>query len=250
LRNFYLLAGIRGAFRLRSSHDVESAGVAVLHLLDQGWGIAPPWGACDSGADLTSRGHDVLRAWTHVDLRVAGASPTPGDVPLHALLRSMWDALELFGTPVLAGVDAIVPLECVGASGWQRAAGSFVRFSGRASEQPARALVQAEGAFRQGGAPPSDWDNDAIAEALADLVEVDSVMGEVPRAAFAPSLLPNPFAYGVEQLHSAETDPFRAEVKLHGWTIDDAAWLAEAVAVSCRQAGRSEDVLIAVRIAR
>jgi hypothetical protein len=91
----YLLGGVRGDYRLRSARVPVGVEVALLHIMDMHWGIPPPWGACDSGADLDSPGDDALRGWTHVDLRGEDGS-VPNDVPIAGLLRTMWDALELF----------------------------------------------------------------------------------------------------------------------------------------------------------
>ena len=68
-RNLYLVAGLRGDFERGLSMPTELAEVALLHTLER-WGVPPPWGRCDSGADLESPGNDVLRGWCHVDLRL------------------------------------------------------------------------------------------------------------------------------------------------------------------------------------
>lgn len=249
-RNFYLLVGVRGGYALRSKRIPESIEVDVLHTLDDRWGITPPWGACDSRCDLVSAGGDVLRAWAHVDLRIADVDTPPVDAPVAGLLRTMWDSLELFGTVTLSGVDADVPLACVGDRLWERVAGSVIRWDAdRASEVSPRVLVQAATAYVAPGNLPERWDMSAIAENLSEFVDVQDVMGAVPFASYPPSFAPSPFGFGVETIHSSDTDPFRAEVMLRAWTIDDAAWLVEAICASCRTAGIATDIQVAVRMA-
>jgi len=250
LRNLYLVAGVRGAYEPRSSRITETVEVDLLHALDHRWGITPPWGACDSGCDLESPGDDALRGWAHVDLRVADADAPPVDAPVAGLLRTMWDSLELFGTVTLTGVDADVPLACVGDRLWERVAGSVIRWDvDRSSDIPPRVLIQAATAYIKPGSLPERWDMGAIAEMLSEFVEVQDVMGAVPFASYPPSFAANPFGFGIETVHSSETDPFRAEVMLRAWTIDDAAWLVEAICASCRSAGVADDIQVAVRMA-
>jgi hypothetical protein len=210
---------------------------ALLHTLDDRWGVSPPWGACDSGCDLKRSGDDVLRGWCHVDLRGAGAA-TLEDVPVAALLRSTWDALELFGTTTLTGVDAIVPLACAGERLAVRVAGSDVRDSARASDAPVCVAIHAGPAWPSEN--PEKWDDAAIVEALSRFVEVEASMDEVERLAYPRSSGPDPFA-------PSDPDLVRAKVVLLQWTIDDIAWLAEAMCASCRAAGVGGDVQVAVR---
>jgi hypothetical protein len=247
VRNVYLLGGVRGGYRLRSAGFPVAVEFALLHIIDVHWGIPLPWGACDSGADLESPGNAVLRGWTQVDLRSEDGG-VPNDVPIAGLLRTMWDALELFGSPSLSGVDVIAPVEYVGDLLWHRVLGSGLGDSARTSERPTRVLVQATSAW-----PPSSsqgtWDTTAIGEALGQVIEVGATMGAVPLASYPPSAGPSPFAFGIEHpWASSDTDPFRAEIVPRAWTIDDAAWLAEAVAAACSQAGVNDDVQIAVRL--
>jgi hypothetical protein len=239
LENVYLIAGVRGDFQPWTQRIPVSVEVALSHTLDR-WGISPlPWGACDSGADLKSAGVDVLRAWNHVDLRLSADDLPPQDVPLSGLLRSTWDALELFGTIVLGGVDAIVPLACAADPMWRRVAGSVLRDGDRISRRPPRVLVQAGTAWPTSPAP--EWDADAILETLSVLVELHGIMDAIDRAPYPPSPIAHPFA-------SQNADAFRAEVALPEWTIDDAAWLAEALCASCYRAGLTDDIQIAVRL--
>lgn len=187
-RNFYLLAGLRGGFQCRSRVDAGIVEGEMLHTFDERWGVPPPWGACDSGADLDSPGDEVLRGWCHVDLRITNDAPDPADAPLAGLLRSMWDALELFGECRLSGVDAIVPLECIGESMSRRVAvaGTVIRNRHRhAFGQPARVLIQASDAWP--GSAPTDWDFRAVVASLSDLVDVQRVMDDVPFASYPPS---------------------------------------------------------------
>lgn len=244
-RNLYLVAGLRGGFERTSSMDPGLAEVALLHTLDERWGVPPPWGACDSGADLEGTGQDVLRGWCHVDLRRSNDAPHPEDVPLGGLLRTMSDALELFGASLLTGVDAIVPLGCVGEPMWWRVAGSVVR-NRALSREPARVIVQACEAWPE--SHPLRPDPHAVVRTLSDFVDVRAAMGDIPSAPYPAAFGPTPFAFGVEHPWAAsDTDPFRAEIVLPVWTIDDAAWLAEAVCVACARAGSVGDVQVALR---
>lgn len=245
-RNLYLIAGLRGDFERDSSIAAETAEVSLLHTLDDRWGVSPPWGACDSGADLQSSGDDILRGWGHVDLRVTDETPPPSDVPLAGLLRTMWDALELYGRPTLTGADAIVPLDCVGDPLQRRVAGSIVRHRYRGSEPTTRVLVQVS---TESSDSSVQLDSGAILATLAEHVQVDAAMDAVPFASYPPSFAPNPFAFGVEHPWApSDTDPFRAVIALPVWTVDDAAWLAEAVCASCARAGEARDVQIALRL--
>lgn len=246
VRNFYLLAGLRGNFERHSSIAAETAEFSLLHTLDYQWGISPPWGACDAGVDFEGSGDDVLRGWGHVDLRVARKTPLPSDVPLAGLLRTMWDALELYGKATLTGADAIVPLACVGDALYARVAGSVIRNRYLAAKRTARVLVQVSGAWP---ASSVQLDPGAILATLSELVEVEAAMGAVPFASYPASFAPNPFAFGVEHPWAAsDTDPFRAEISLPVWTVDDVAWLAEAVCSSVARAGKTSDVQVAVRL--
>ena len=246
-RNVYLLGGVRGDYRLRSARVPVGVDVALLHIMDMHWGTPPPWGACDSGADLEGPGDDALRGWTHVDLRGEDGS-VPNDVPIAGLLRTMWDALELFGSIRLSGVDVIAPVEYVSDSLRSRVFGSGVGDPARASELPTRVLAQATSAWGPTSSQ-SGWDTSRILEALGQAVEVGATMDAVPLASYPPSSSPSPFAFGIEHPWApSETNPFRAEIVLSSWTIDDAAWLAERVAAACSQAGVDDDVQIAVRL--
>lgn len=236
LRNLYLIVGIWGDFQLRAQRVPGSVEVALSHTLDS-WGISPvPWGACDSGADLETPGPDVLRGWNHVDLRVSGDDEGVKDVPIAGLLRTTWDALELFGATALTRVDAIVPTECATETTWQRVAGSVVRDSDRRAGQPAQVLVQIGGASRASAAIA--WSEFAIAETLSALVDLANIAeGEdfTDRSSAKPQLFGR---------HAA--DSFRAGATLPQWTIDDAAWLAEAVSAACRRAGIRRDIQVTV----
>ena len=246
-RNLYLLAGLRGGFEQHASIATETAEFSLLHMLDDGWGVTPPWGACDSGADLETAGDDVLRGWAHVDLRTALETPPPNDVALAGLLRTMWDALELYGKATLTGADAIVPLECVGDSLWTRVAGSVIRSRNRRPSSPARALVQVASAWSDSSS--QQLDHEPILRCLSEFVEVTAAMDSVPFASYPPSLSPSPFAFGVEHpWGSSDTDPFRAEVALPIWSVDDVAWLAEAACSACARAGGVGDVQLALRL--
>lgn len=247
-RNLYLLAGLRGDFEANSSIAAETAEFSLLHTLDSRWGVELPWGACDSGADLESPGDDLLRGWGHVDLRSERETP-PNDVPLAGLLRTMWDALELYGKATLTGADAIVPLEYVGDRLRTRVAGSVIDDRKLIAEGPARVLVQASEAWPDPSS--AQLDPDAILAALSEFVEVEAAMGEVPFASYPPSFAPNPFVFGVEHPWAAsDTDPFRAEITHPVWTVDAAAWLAEAVCASCSRAGDARDVQVALRLVK
>jgi hypothetical protein len=158
----------------------------------------------------------------------------------------MWDALELYGKATLTGADAIVPLACVGDPLSARVAGSVIRNRSRAAKRAARVLVQVSGAWPDSSA---QLDSGAILATLSELVEVEAAMGALPFASYPVSFAPNPFAFGVEHPWAAsDTDPFRAEISLPVWTVDDAAWLAEAVCASCARAGNANDVQVALRL--
>ena len=189
--------------------------------------------------------HYALRAWAHVALRTGDNRPQ--DAPLAGLLRTMWDGLELFGTTTLSGVDAVVPLACVGERLWRRVGSSSIRNAERRATDAPRNSVQATEMWREPGDYGPSWDVERILGALSSLIDVRASMASVPRAAFPPSGSQDVFALGVEQLWSCETDPFRAEVMLNAWTIDDVAWAAEVVSHACAAAGIVEDVQISVQ---
>jgi hypothetical protein len=241
-RNLYLLAGLRGAFERRPSIDPDLAESALLHTLQDRWGLPAPWGACDSGADLDTPGDGVLRGWCHVDLRLDDESPHPNDVPLAGLLRTMWDALELFGSSTLTGVDAILPLDCVGERMWQRVASSAT-FHGFASEHQVRVVVQLAESYPD--APPLQFDLEEMVAELSESVEVGAAMGDVPLASYPDFVAEHPF--GPAPWAAANPNPFRVELAIQAWSIDDAAWLAELVAVACARTGCVDDVEIALR---
>jgi hypothetical protein len=230
--NVYLIAGVRGDFRLHSATVPVGVEAAILHTLER-WGISPPWGPCDSGADLSTHGDHILRGWSHVDL---GSAEQRTDVPLTALLRTTCDGLELYGSIKLSGVDADVPT-------W-RAAESLsqrlwleVRDASRAPAKPPRVLVQA-GTGR--GSDPITWDATGILETLSKFVPVHRAMDGVAPASYTGS--------GESPFVPSGDDTFRAEVTLPNWTIDDASWLAEVMASSCYRAGIKRSVMIAVRL--
>jgi hypothetical protein len=242
-RNLYLLAAIRGGYELNPRRVVveDSLDFELLHTPDWRWGIPLPWGPCDSGTNLESAG-DVSRAWTHVDLRLGDEFPS--DVPISGLLRVMWDALEPYGVLTLTGVDVSAPLACAGERMGARVLASPLRNVPEAVERPHRVLLQAVSESSSGlGAP------DAILETLREFAVVSATLDDVPFASYPPSPNPHPFVYGVEHPWGpADTNPFRAEVALPVWSIDDAAWLAEVVCLSCSRAGVSDDVQVAVRL--
>jgi hypothetical protein len=242
-RNLYLLAAIRGGYERNPRRVVveDTLDFELLHTADWRWGIALPWGACDSGSNLDGAGN-VSRAWAHVDLRLR--DEFPNDVPISGLLRSMWDALELYGALSLTGVDVSAPLACAGERLRARVFASPVRNVPDAVERPHRVLLQAGSQSSSGlGAP------DEILETLREFAVVRATMDDVPFASYPPSPNPHPFVYGVEHPWGpADTNPFRAEVAMPVWSIDDAAWLAEVVCLSCSHAGVSDDVQVAVRL--
>jgi hypothetical protein len=235
-RNLYLLAGIRGEYEPRFPVSSERVGNYLVHGLED-WGIPSPWGPCDSGAYLESEG-DVLRTWAHVDLRMADGDPERDDVPVAGLLQSAWDILDLFGTLSLTGIDAMVPLPCAGDGLRQRVNGSWVMDEVRARRPDRRARVTAARTYYE-FAPTPAWDHQAILEALSKLIHVEATMDEVPSIEYSES--DSPFG-------TSDPDPVRAEVLLPDWTIADAAWLAEAIAMSCREVGIQSDAEIAVRL--
>lgn len=219
---------------------METAGVGGIlpHTLER-WGISrQPWRACDSGADLDTSGADVLRGWNHVALEPSGVSGVH-DLPISGLMRTTWDALELFGTITLTGVDAIVPTASAGKATRQRVATSTVRDLDRQVQPPPLTLVQAGRAWPT--SPAIKWDSPALLETMSELIDIDAARDDMAPAEYAASTGPDPFA-------PSDENPFRIEVALRAWTIDDAAWLTEAMSVSCRRAGIDQDVQIAVRL--
>jgi len=242
-RNLHLLAAIRGGYERNPRRVVveDTLGFELLYTPESRWGIPLPWGPCDSGTDLDSAG-DVSRTWTHVDLRLR--DELPSDLPISGLLRVMWDALELYGVLSLTGIDVSAPLVCAGERLRARVFTSPVRDVQDAVERPHRVLLQAVSESSSGPGAP-----DAILETLREFAVVRATMDEVPFASYPPSPIPHPFVYGVEHPWGpADTNPFRAEVAMPVWSIDDAAWLAEVVCISCRRAGVSDNVQIAVRL--
>jgi hypothetical protein len=240
-RNIYLIVGVRGDFNPRTPSSFTGVGGILLHTLER-WGISTvPWGRCDSGADLESPGGDVLRGWAHVDLQHTPYTQPHRDIPVSGLLRATWDSLELFGEITLTGVDASVPLIWAEDRTQIRVLNSDVLDHDRAARRPPRVYVEVDNAAR--GSAPIHWDARTISDALSEWVTVHVVGDSVPRATYRPLPAEEPFG-------RSGNESFRAELGLPAWTIDDAAWLTEAVAVSCRQAGVTDDVQIAVRLAQ
>ena len=234
LQNLYLIVGIRGGFTPRTRKPSAAFEVAVGHTLDR-WGISPlPWGPCDSGGDLESPGAHVVRAWNHVDLRVSGDDRQLQDVPVSGLLRATWDALDLFGSTDLTGVVVSAPLACAGRQMWARVAGSVVRALDRADE-PASVLAEARTLDEK------TLDVDAVLSLLSEFAELGDPPHLAPPPPTSPSAPLGPFP-------TEATFPLRAGATLAAWTIDDAAWLAEAVTVCCREAGVTGDVEVAVTV--
>lgn len=236
MANRYLVVGIRGGYELRVSRIPVNVESALLHTLDERWGIAPPWGPCDSGADLATPGNDVLRGWTHVDLRVSGQDP-PSDVPVSALLRTTWDALELYGETRLEGVEVIAPLEGAGDLLWERVLASPLRDADRISRRRPRIVIEL------GKVSPDsadvDWDAEPILATVGEFVDAREISSadEASDPTFAPA---GPFA-------SSDSAPLRMEVSPPDWTIDDAGWLAEAIVASCQRTGAAQDIHIVLR---
>jgi hypothetical protein len=146
--------------------------------------------------------------------------------------------LELFGTIALAGVDVIAPAECAGDELWSRVVGSVLRDAGRLGQRRARVQIQAATAWR--GAPRIRWKTEALIETLSTIVEVQNRSDEPPSITYPPSPIQHP-------LVPNDPDPFRAEILLSNWTVDDAAWIAEVVYGACNRIGITQDVLVGVR---
>lgn len=213
----------------------DSVEVALGNTLDR-WGISPPpWAPCDSGADFTSLGSDVLRCWNHVDLGVGSGQTPHEDIPISGLLRTTWDGMELYGHLVLTGVDAIVPTRFAGEAMSRRIFGSVLRDPARRPTRHANVAVAARAVHA------ADWDVDAVSAALAGLVRVRKGVEIPPLFPSRPSLTPTPFM-------PHEKYSFGSAVVLDAWTIDDAAWLAEAVSVSCLRGGVPDDIEIAITL--
>jgi hypothetical protein len=243
-RNLYLLAGLRGGFERIASLEPYLAETALLHTLDHRWGVPPPWGPCDSGADLETPGEGVVRGWAHVDLRLSDESFQPSDVPLAGLLRTMWDALDLFGRCALTGLDAIVPLACAGEPMWRRVAGATI-YHRAALEGSVRVALQITESYSD--SPALKLDPETLAGGLSEFVEVGTTMGDVPLASYPDQSAKQPFGLAARAAPDANPNPLRVEVELGAWSIDDAAWLAEVMCVACTRMGCTDDVQIAVR---
>jgi hypothetical protein len=155
----------------------------------------------------------------------------------------MWDALELFGTCTLTGIDAMLPLACVGDAMALRVDASMLRRDRVAVERSARVVAQVTEPRKE--APRLQLDRDAMAVELSEVVAVEMVMGDVPHASYPDASGRHPF--GPAPWAETLDDPLRVEIALPVWSIDDAAWLAEAVAVSCARAGCTTDIELALR---
>jgi hypothetical protein len=149
--------------------------------------------------------------------------------------------LELFGSCTLTGVDALVPLTCVGDPMWQRVAGSSI-YHRSASELPVRVTVQIA---ESPGTSPLQVDLKAMVASLSEFALVAAVMGDVPLASYPDSVVEHPF--GPSPWAAPNRDPFRVELAISAWSIDDAAWLAEVVSLLCARTGCVDDVEIALR---
>lgn len=234
-----LIVGIRGDFRLGVPRVPSSVETALSRAVDRCGGAAA-WGACDSSADLETVGDDILRAWNHIAYRRPEDYSPTHELPLSPLFRATWDALELYGTLSLTGVDAIVPITHAGDPLWMRTVEnrSILLDVDRVSLHAPRVLIQAARAWAS--SPRIDWTKKAVAQALAELVDGDVVTRDVSPASYPPPAQTDPF-------RATDENPFRAAVTLPRWTIDDAAWITEALASSCYRAGVRQTVLIAVR---
>lgn len=238
--NRYLIAGVRGGFTSRTPAAPAAVGGVLLHTLER-WGVsAPPWGPCDSDADLESVGSDVLRGWAHVDLGGLNSQHVP-DAPVSALLRTTWDALELYGTVTLTGVDAIVPLRAVEDATRIRVANSVVTDADRALPDRPKVTLELDSASGE-VETTRVWAATSLVEALAELVGSVAASRTAARPRSTASPARNPF-------RRLGKSAFAAQVTVPAWTIDDAAWLVEAAAVACRSAGILDDVQIVTRLA-
>lgn len=232
-----LVIGVRAGFQPPRRYTPASANAAVSHTLDERWGVSPPWKACDSGVDLVSPAKHILRGWNHVRLLPA-VNPAYGDLPLSGLLRTTWDALELFGKLELTGVDAIVPVERAGGSLWQRVAASVVRDRDRILDRPPIVLVQAGRAWPS--SPQIRWDANAVLKTLSEIADVRQTLEPISMSDLT-STVDHPFG-------QSDDEPFRAQLTLSDWTIDDVGWLTEALSVACHRAGISQDIQLSVRL--
>jgi len=233
----YFHGGVWGGFRLRSPRVPQTGEGAVSHILDE-WGLPAPWAPCDSGVDFTSPGENLLRGWAQVDLRYPSVDEIPEDVPTWGLLRTISSALELFGDLRLTALSAIVPLDALTSRTWGRVSGStIIRDPDRTTAEPPKVLLQAGDAWTP--APKARWKPRQLRRFLAELLGGKRAVRTSEERLPLSSPIPHPFS-------PAPPPAFRAELLLPQWTVDDAAWLVEALAVACRESGITTDVEIIV----
>lgn len=88
--------------------------VMILNLYDSLGLKSLPWANCDSGTTLLSGlPNDGSLGWLHVDLRSSDLA-AHSDVPVWALLRQLWNGLQMLGSVSLAGVDVLIPVGFAG----------------------------------------------------------------------------------------------------------------------------------------
>jgi hypothetical protein len=236
--NLYLIIGIRGEFVPNTASLLpETVADAVSHAPER-WGMPTPWGPCDSGVDVTTKGSSILRAWNHVDLRRSDDDRVPDDVPASGLFRTTWDSLEIFGSIALASVDMIAPARCAGPGLCRRVASSVLRPSERHSSAATPTIVEVTSARAE--EKRVGWDYGSVIAAMRNLYTLDVSLYEPRRISRSASIPGDLF-----DLH--DPDPFGLEVSLPEWSVDDAAWLVEAVLGACSHAGITEDVLVTAR---
>jgi hypothetical protein len=110
----------------------------------------------------------------------------------------------------------------------------------RVTEDSYRVLVQVGRAARD-SARTTKIDSNMILSTLSGLAEVQRIVDVIDNVKYPPSAIDQPFG-------SPNSILFVGELVLPNWSIDDAAWVVEAICISCTQAGVTEDVEVAVRL--
>lgn len=229
-----LVVGVYGSFREVIVRDTEAAEFAILHTFDR-WGTPRPWGPCESAVDLDDPDLEALRAWSHVHLYRAISR---GDVPINAACRAIWDGLELFGSLVLTGIDVLTPVDDVAERMAERVLTSGVRDRVRDSDFKTGLLVIVADAWEESSA---EWDATRVVRELSPLVGSEQVLSNRPASVLFTSRIGNPF-------HMVDDPPVVLHTEIPRWSVDDAAWLAEAMCVALNRSGINCDVQISIRM--
>jgi hypothetical protein len=234
-----VIVGVRGSFEPRTAQVASELAAVMPHTM-QRWGVEPaPWHPADGGGDLQSSGETLMRGWAHVVV--------PGvDLPLSGILRSVWDALELYGHTVLTGVVVITTVDGIGSDLATRVAGlgrTVLLAQEREVAPKPRVLATVGFAWNEGDAALQGLADD-LGKAVAKVTDLTvsavshgSVQGfaSVPDDPESPFVVPNSGA-----VH------FTMELPV--WTIDDAAWLAEGFASACSDLAIEEKLQLSISL--